>query len=52
MPLTFGSGGSFPYTLLSPSCCTANVTCAGGAGNGSCTPPLGTGDVHLLVQIL
>ena len=50
--LTFGNLGSFPYTSSSPSCCSATVTCAGGGGNGFCTPPLGLGDVHLLVQIL
>jgi len=50
--LDFGSGGTFPFTSSSPVCCSATVTCSGGAGNGFCTPPLGLGDVHLLVEIL
>ncbi len=51
--IPFGSGGSFPYTAVTPSCtsCTSSITCAGGFGTGICTPPPASGDVHLLVEI-
>jgi len=48
--ITFGSAGLFPYTSITPPCCNPTMTCAGGNGNGFCSP--GTGDIHILIQIL
>ena len=50
--ITFGSGGVFNYTAVSPSCtpssCSSQITCSGGLGVGICSTPT---MFHILIEI-